>query len=134
MRARRFQATQILAVTALVTYTAYVFVSQPAFSGSDEKLAVLLSWSHYGSVLPRMLLWYVSVGVLSTLVIGLLAVALNRQWGVWLVLAATAVGFALIPFSGAVVQAAAARSLGGIAMLCVLSILGITFLQTKRGQ
>lgn len=132
MPARKFKRTQVLAIAALVAYAGYFFVSQDFFTAADEKLSALLRWSHYGSVLPRMLLWYVSVGVVSTLVIGLLGVALNRRWGDWTILAATSVAFALIPLSGVVVQAATARFLGGVAMACVLSILAISFLPTER--
>ena len=132
MPVRKLQRTQVLAVTALLSYTGYFFVSQPSFTAADGKLTAMLSWSHYGSVVPRMLLWYVSAGVMSTLIVGLLAVALDRRWGASIILAATATAFSLIPFSGVVVQAATARFLGGIAMVCVLLILAITFLQTGR--
>jgi hypothetical protein len=132
MSARRLQRTQILAITALLAHAGYFLVSQPSFTDTDGKLADILRWSHYGSILPRMLLWHVSAGVMSTLIIGLLAVALDRRWGASIILVATAAAFALIPFSGVVVQAATARFLGGIAMICVLSILALTFLQTRR--
>lgn len=131
MPASKVQRTRILAVVALLAYAGYFLVSQSLFTASDVKLTALLSWSHYGSVVPMMLLWYVSAGVTVTLVIGLLAVALDRRWGAWIILAATAAAFTLIPFGGVVVQAAIARFLGSIAMICVLSILAIAFLRTE---
>jgi len=81
MLARKLQRTQILAVAALLSYAGYFFVSQTFFTAADEKVTALLSWSHYGSVLPRMLLWYASAGVMSALAIGLVAVAIDRRWG-----------------------------------------------------
>jgi len=92
---------------------------------ADAKLAAVLTWSHYGSLLPRLLLWYVSIVVMSTLVIGLLAVALDRRWGTRVVLIAMVAAFLLIPFSGLSGFAASARFLGSIAMVCVFSILAL---------
>jgi hypothetical protein len=132
MPARKFRPTQMLAIAALFFYAGFFVVSQTFYTDTDAKLAAVLTWSHYGSLLPRLLLWYMSIGVMSTLVIGLLAVALDRRWGTWVVLAATAAAFVLIPFSGVIVFAATARFLGSIAMVCVFSILAIGFLPTKR--
>jgi hypothetical protein len=132
MPARKFRSTQMLAIAALFFYAAFFVVSQSFYTDTDAKLAAVLTWSHYGSLLPRLLLWYVSIGVMSTLVFGLLAVALDRGWGAWVVLAATVAAFMLIPFSGVIVFAATARFLGSIAMVCVFSILAITFLPTTR--
>jgi hypothetical protein len=134
MPARKFRLTQMLAIAALFFYAGFFVVSQTFYTDTDATLAAVLRWSHYGSLLPRLLLWYVSIGVMSTLVLGLLAVALDRRWGAWVVLAATAAAFVLIPFSGVIVFAATARFLGSIAMVCVLSILAITFLPTKRSD
>jgi hypothetical protein len=131
MSLRKFQPTQIFAIAALFFYAIFFLVSQTSYTDSDVKLAALLTWAHYGSLLPRLLLWYVSIGVMSTLVIGLLAVALDRRWGKWVVLAATVAAFTLIPFSGVSVFAATARLVGSVAMLCVFSILAIAFLPTK---
>jgi hypothetical protein len=132
MPMRKFRPTQVLAITALLFYVGFFFTSQHFYADSDAKLAALLSWSHYGSLLPRLPLWYVSIGVWSTLVVGLLAVALDRRWGARVVLAATVVAFALVPFSGVLVLAATARFLGGIGTACVFSILAMTFLLTGR--
>jgi hypothetical protein len=132
MTARKFRPTQMLAIAALFFYAGFFVVSQNFYTDTDAKLAAVLTWSHYGSLLSRLLLWYMSIGVMSTLVFGLLAVALDRGWGAWVVLAATVAAFMLIPFSGVIVFAATARFLGSIAMVCVFSILAITFLPTKR--
>ena len=134
MRPRKIRPTQMFAIAALFFYAVFFLVSQSFYSSSDEKLSVLLSWAHYGSLLPRLLLRYVSIGVMSILVIGLLAVALNRRWGTWVVLAATVAAFVIIPFSRASVFAASARFIGSIAMACVFSILGIAFLPTRRSD
>jgi hypothetical protein len=132
MSFRKFRPTQMLAITALVFYAGFFVTSQTFYTDDDAKLAAVLSWSHYGSLLPRLLVWYVSIGVVSTLIIGLLAVSLNRRWGARVVLAATVAAFVIIPFSGVVVLAATARFLGGIAMACVFSILALTFLLRER--
>jgi hypothetical protein len=134
MRPRNLKPTQMFAIAALFFYAVFFVVSQSFYSDSDDKLATLLSWVHYGAVLPRMLLWYVSIGTMSTLVIGLLAVALNRRWGRWVVLAATLVAFLIVPFSGVSVFAASARFIGNIAMICVFSILAIAFLPASRND
>ena len=128
MSPRKLRPSQILAIAALLFYAGFFVASQPFFTRADAKLAAVLSWSHYGAVLPQLLLWYVSIGVVSALVIGLLAVALDRRWGAWVVFAATVAGFALTPFSGVVIFAATARFLGAMSMACVFSILAITFL------
>jgi len=48
MPVRKLQRTQVLAVTALLSYTGYFFVSQPSFTAADGKLTAMLSWSHSG--------------------------------------------------------------------------------------
>jgi hypothetical protein len=83
MRSRKVRATQAFAIAALFFYALFFVVSQAFYSNSDEKLTALLKWAHYGSILPQPFLWYVSIAVMSTLVVGLLAVALNRRWGAW---------------------------------------------------
>jgi hypothetical protein len=132
MSSRKLQPTQIFAIAALFFYAVFFVVSQTFNTDADAKLTAVLSWAHYGSLLPRLPLWYVSIGVMSVLVIGLLAVALDRRWGTWVVLAATGAAFMVIPFSGVSVFSATARFTGSVAMVCVFSILGITFLPTKR--
>ena len=132
MSSRKLQPTQMFAIAALFFYGVFFVVSQTFYTDTDAKLAAVLSWAHYGSLLPRLLLWYVSIGIMSGLVIGLLAVALDRRWGTWVVLAATVAAFILIPFSGVSVFAPTARFVGSAAMVCVFSILAITFLPTKR--
>jgi hypothetical protein len=132
MSMRKFRPTQVLAITALLFYAGFFFTSQPFYTDADAKLAALLSWSHYGSLLPRLPLWYVSIGVWLTLVVGLLAVALDRRWGARVVLSAALAAFALVPFSGVIVLAATARFLGGIGTACVFSLLAMTFLLTER--
>ena len=122
----------MLAIAALLFYAGFFAVTKSFHTDTDAKLAAVLTWSHYGPLLPPLLLWYVSIAVMSTLVIGLLAVALNRGWGAWAVLAATVSAFMLVPFSGLIVLAATARFLGGIAMFCVISILALTFLPANR--
>jgi hypothetical protein len=134
MRPRNLKPTQMFAIAALFFYAAFFVVSQSFYSDSDDKLATLLSWAHYGAVLPRMFLWYVSIGTMSTLVIGLLAVALDRRWGRWVVLAATLVAFLIVPFSGVSVFAASVRFIGNIAMICVFAILAIAFLPARRND
>jgi hypothetical protein len=106
--------------------------SRTLYADTDARLAALLTWSHYGSLLPRLTLAYLLNGVMSTLVIGLLAVALDRRWGDWVVLAATIAAVVLMPFDGVSVVAATTRFLGSIATICVLFILAIAFLPTKR--
>jgi hypothetical protein len=128
MPMRPFRLTQKLAIAALISYAGFFVVSQRFYADSDAKLATILTWAHYGSVLSRLPLWYASIVVVSILVMGLVAVAFNRRWGAWVVLAATCGAFALIPFSGVAIFAATARLFGGIAMACVLSILSLTFL------
>jgi hypothetical protein len=131
---RKFRPTQVLATAALILYAGFFFTSQAFYSDADAKLAALLSWSHYGSILPRLPLWYASIGIWSALVIGLLAVALDRRWGARVVLVATLAALALVPFSGVLVLAATARFLGGIGTVCVFSILAKAFLLTERCQ
>jgi hypothetical protein len=128
MPARSFRLTQKFAVAALLSYAGFFVVSQNFFTNDDAKLTALLSWSHYGSLLPRLALWYASIAVVSGLVIGLVAVALDRRWGPRVLLAATVAAFALVPLSGVTIFGPMARLLGGIAMASVLSILSLTFL------
>jgi hypothetical protein len=132
MSSRKLQPTQMFAIAALFFYAVFFLVSQTFYTDADANLAAVLSWAHYGSLLPRLPLWYVSIGVMAVLVIGLLAVALDRRWGTWVVLAATGAAFMVIPFSGVSVFPATARFVGSVAMVCVFSILGIAFLPTKR--
>jgi hypothetical protein len=132
MSSRKLQPTQMFAIAALFFYAVFFLVSQTFYTDADANLAAVLSWAHYGSLLPRLPLWYVSIGVMAVLVIGLLAVALDRRWGTWVVLAATGAAFMDIPFSGVSVFPATARFVGSVAMVCVFSILGIAFLPTKR--
>ncbi len=134
MHSLKIRPTQIFAIAALIFYALFFAVTQAFTSNSDDKLTTLLSWAHYGSILPRLLLWYVSMGFMSMLVVGLLAVALNRRWGAWIVLAATVAAFVIIPFSGVSVFAASARFIGSIAMVCVFAILAIAFLPTGHGD
>jgi hypothetical protein len=124
--------TQRLSVAALLAYAGNFIVSQPFYADADSKLTALLRWSHYGSLIPRLPLWYISAGAASGLVIGLLAVVFRRSWGAWFILGAMGVGVLLVPFEGVVVESAVARTLGGIAMFCILAILAIHFLRTDR--
>lgn len=94
----------------------------------DADFLYSLSWAHYGSVLPRLWLWYVSLAVVSILTTGLLAIAFDRRWGAWLLLASTTSAFILVPFSGVSIFSATARLFGGIATACIFSILSLTFL------
>ena len=128
MAPRIFRPTQKLALAALLFYAGFFVASQSFITEDDVKLTALLHWSHYGSLLPLWPLWYVSIAVLSCLVIGLTGVVLDRRWGANVVLAATVAAFALIPLSGVSIIAAPARFLGGFATACVLSILALTFL------
>ena len=116
MRLRKGRPPQMFAIAALFFYALFSVVTQAFTSNSDKKLATLLSWAHYGSILPRLVLWYVSIGIMSTLVVGLLAVAFNRRWGTWIVLVATVAAFMIVPFSGVSVFAASARFIGSMAM------------------
>lgn len=103
-------------------------MTQRFYTEGDAKLSRILSWAHYGSVLPPLALWYVALAVASILMTGLLAIAFNRRWGAWVVLAGSICAFALIPFSGVSIFAASSRLLGGITGACIVSILSITFL------
>jgi hypothetical protein len=132
MRPRKFEAMQMFAVAALFFYAAFFVVSQTPDSYTDEKLAILLSWSHYGSIFSRLLLWYLSIGAMAMLVIGLLAVAFKRRWGTWVVLTATIAAFLIIPFSGVSIFAPTARFVGSVAMACVFSVLALAFLPERR--
>jgi hypothetical protein len=75
MPARTLRSTQRLAIAALLTYAAFFVVSQSFYTADDPKLVAVLSWAHYGSVLPRTSLWYASILEVASLIIGLVGLA-----------------------------------------------------------
>jgi hypothetical protein len=106
----------------------YSVLSQRYFTDSDENLTAVLSWSHYGAVLPRIALWYISTALVLSMVIALIGVASHQRWGRWLLLIVTIASLLLTTLSGLFVATAGARLFGGITMASVFAILALSFL------
>jgi hypothetical protein len=128
MRAPINLTLRTLTITALVFHVLYVVAFLSLTHSADSKLATLLRWRHYGAAVPASVLWYcATIGsvLLPAALLGILFRIRGARWALLIFqLLAVFVSF----FGGLSVWPALARSLGGIAEICIVAILTLVFL------
>jgi hypothetical protein len=120
-------ALRLLAGLALVLTACYWLALRPFALPHDPKLQAVLTYRHYGALLPYKVLWYLSLvgGVL--VLFGLIGIILGNRFGRWLLLAYYPVALFTVSGGGLSVMNALPRTLGGIASIIVLAILILSF-------
>jgi hypothetical protein len=124
--------TRVLAAISLVFYVSYALALQHFALPSDSKLAAVLSWRHYGSVLPPLVILYGDAAAAVLMTLALLGITLGIRSSRWALLIGYLLALPLAGFGGLFVMTALPRFLGGVAQLCATATLTMCFFVADR--